>query len=271
MKVKNIINGWGNLLRSKTIGVKDHIQAQADQRLAICKSCNLYNGTTCSTKKANHVVTGEELVGCGCPISAKVMSQHDTCPIGKWQQMLNKKVWNFATALANYDKVAIRDNNIKADVMLYNLKEENMFASIDKTLTIPYMTMAMYAAKHLVKTVKLIDAREVLNYSERAKIFMPSESFITMLNSQSIDVPNQTSILWVTRSMAEEMSEAKFQNAMDWCNSEIFNKTKKQVYYIVTDTWNSDIKKELDNLGIFYEDSILCEVFLNLNDNDYRS
>ena len=264
MKVKHIVNGWGNLLRSKLIGVKDHLTIQAAQRKAICKECTLFNGATCSVITGKHVITGEDTLGCGCPIAAKTMAEHDSCPLGKWNAMLNKTVWEYAIALAKYNKVVMHDKNTSSDVVLYNVREDNMFSSLDQSLMIPYTVLAKYADEGRLKTIKLIDGRDVLDYSERAKIFIPTDSFISMLEYNGVE-PNTTIIVWVTRVMAEDMSNAKFQQAVDFACQQVFNETKVSINYVVTDTWNDDVKKELDNLNVFYEGSTLCDAFENLD------
>lgn len=83
-KIKQIIEGWSKLAYDKLVGLPPETQELAAERLAICNACPVRTGNRCDPKKAgNHVETHEQKSGCGCIISAKVVSG-SPCPLGKW-------------------------------------------------------------------------------------------------------------------------------------------------------------------------------------------
>ena len=51
-------------------GLKTLPQAQRDQRLAVCGTCEHHTGVRCRV--------------CGCFTSVKTWLPHERCPIGKW-------------------------------------------------------------------------------------------------------------------------------------------------------------------------------------------
>lgn len=91
-KLKEILDGHVNELKSK-IGIENQKQQEIfDIRTSICNSCPLKSGNTCNTKKFINPETFEvSLVkkegfvkGCGCRLSAKQKSPSSKCPAGFW-------------------------------------------------------------------------------------------------------------------------------------------------------------------------------------------
>lgn len=61
------------------------LQLLYEKRIAICNVCPMrYNNFCNPGKKIKHVVTGKLVRGCGCNLSAKVLSKNSKCPAGKW-------------------------------------------------------------------------------------------------------------------------------------------------------------------------------------------
>ena len=83
--VSQILTGWGNLVKSHFVELAPELKAQSSNRLLICNSCDMRNGGTCNpSKTGKHVVTGQEVRGCGCRLAAKALSPGSICPLGKW-------------------------------------------------------------------------------------------------------------------------------------------------------------------------------------------
>ena len=83
--VSQILTGWGNLVKSHFVELAPELKAQSSNRLLICNSCDMRNGGTCNpSKTGKHVVTGQEVRGCGCRLAAKALSPGSVCPLGKW-------------------------------------------------------------------------------------------------------------------------------------------------------------------------------------------
>ena len=83
--VEQILTGWGNLVKSHFVDLEPNLKAESEKRLTTCNSCDMRNGGTCSPNKTGiHVITGEEVRGCGCRLAAKALSPGSVCPLGKW-------------------------------------------------------------------------------------------------------------------------------------------------------------------------------------------
>lgn len=84
-QIVNILEGWGNILRS-TFGLLDEeSQRLSAERLYHCDTCDMRTHNTCDTAKYGyHIKTGKRVHGCGCNIAAKTLSRGSECPIGKW-------------------------------------------------------------------------------------------------------------------------------------------------------------------------------------------
>ncbi len=96
MEIKNIYEGWRNLLREKIFeNVDDPIAAK---KIEICSNCKLLTKMlTCNpniSEKIKHEFyygkqlrkQGETYHGCGCFIPAKARSK-SKCPLGKWEDI----------------------------------------------------------------------------------------------------------------------------------------------------------------------------------------
>lgn len=83
--IEQILTGWGNYMKSHFVELDPELKAEGQKRLEICDPCDMRNGGTCSTgKTGKHVVTGQEVRGCGCRLAAKALSPGSQCPLGKW-------------------------------------------------------------------------------------------------------------------------------------------------------------------------------------------
>lgn len=84
-QLSQILSGWGNKIKD-TFGMLDEETKEISRkRLVHCDSCYMRSGTACDPRKQmKNNVTGEIVRGCGCNISAKSMSPHSSCPLGKW-------------------------------------------------------------------------------------------------------------------------------------------------------------------------------------------
>jgi len=70
MEIKNIIEGWKNLLGFKVM--PEEQKAIVEQRAAICAGCEF---------RHEHL---DLCLVCLCYIPAKIRTVEDTCPKGKW-------------------------------------------------------------------------------------------------------------------------------------------------------------------------------------------
>lgn len=91
-KLKEIIDGHINELKSK-IGIVDQEKEKIFEiRKKICINCPLKSGNTCSTSKYINPKTLDVstlpkvgyIRGCGCRLSAKQKSPSSECPAGFW-------------------------------------------------------------------------------------------------------------------------------------------------------------------------------------------
>ena len=84
-KLKEIFDGWGNLVKDKFGILNEEIKIMAQIRLEQCHICSMRSGNVCDpTKKIKHIVTEQMVSGCGCSLSAKTLSPDSECPAGKW-------------------------------------------------------------------------------------------------------------------------------------------------------------------------------------------
>jgi hypothetical protein len=85
LKLKEIFEGWGNVLKDKIKGVDPELKNLSKLRLLQCNDCALRNGYVCSPSRVGkHIETGVMTKGCGCAIPAKTLSPNSKCPLGKW-------------------------------------------------------------------------------------------------------------------------------------------------------------------------------------------
>jgi len=84
-KIKNILDGWANLIKDRFNELEPHVKEISQERLSICDSCDIRLGSICNPRKMGiHIKTGKLSKGCGCNIAAKTMSVRSQCPLGKW-------------------------------------------------------------------------------------------------------------------------------------------------------------------------------------------
>jgi len=84
-QIREIIEGWANVIKDQFDAVDPVTKAISKKRLQLCNECALRQGNTCSPQiYGYHVITNERKVGCGCNISAKTLSPSSQCPLGKW-------------------------------------------------------------------------------------------------------------------------------------------------------------------------------------------
>ena len=83
LKLKNIVNGWKNLIIDNPV-----VERVAIHRANICAECPfavMSSGVhTLVVDNKTTQIRGMKCSKCGCPLSAKVRSSFDYCPIGKW-------------------------------------------------------------------------------------------------------------------------------------------------------------------------------------------
>ena len=84
-KIKEIIEGWGNMFWQNFESMAPELQERYDTRLSVCHDCKIRTGFMCDpTKTGTNVETGKISRGCGCHLRAKAMSPSSKCPLGKW-------------------------------------------------------------------------------------------------------------------------------------------------------------------------------------------
>jgi len=78
----HIVNGWKNY-----IFPDENVERLAYNRAEICSECeNAKPGTYEKLMKDRTLkeVEGMKCSVCGCPLSTKLRSENETCPLGKW-------------------------------------------------------------------------------------------------------------------------------------------------------------------------------------------
>lgn len=84
-KLNEILLGWANLVKDKFSTLNEETKIMAQIRLEQCNKCHMRTGNICSpSKQIKHIVTEQQVKGCGCVIPAKVLSPNSECPAGKW-------------------------------------------------------------------------------------------------------------------------------------------------------------------------------------------
>lgn len=82
INIANILNGWKNYVFKN----KD-IEELAKQRAVICANCDFSKKGSYQQLMPDYSlknVKGYKCNKCGCPLSAKLRSEKETCPINKW-------------------------------------------------------------------------------------------------------------------------------------------------------------------------------------------
>ena len=66
--------------------IKDpEIEALAEERLAICRVCPLFNNYKCDSARTTTNDKGQLVHGCTCNLKKKVRNKNEKCtPLGKW-------------------------------------------------------------------------------------------------------------------------------------------------------------------------------------------
>lgn len=82
-KLQHIVNGWTNLI------IEDPVAEEiALRRASICASCPFAEEvgglSMIAVDNRTKQIRGMKCGKCGCPLSAKVRSLNDHCPIGQW-------------------------------------------------------------------------------------------------------------------------------------------------------------------------------------------
>jgi hypothetical protein len=92
MNINHIIEGWANYIKDRFDVLPEDIKLISEARLMLCNYCEIREGGSCSPSKiGKHIITGEEVNGCGCYIAAKSMALDAKCPLGKWETRTNKE------------------------------------------------------------------------------------------------------------------------------------------------------------------------------------
>lgn len=81
IKIKNILNGWGNFIEKSEV-----TETVAESRAKICATCfECKEGKLLALIKDDlKEVEGHYCALCYCPISAKIRSINERCPLSKW-------------------------------------------------------------------------------------------------------------------------------------------------------------------------------------------
>jgi hypothetical protein len=81
MWVKNVLNGWGNYINGS-----ETINELARDRAKKCSTC-IHLVTESLLRKLPDAITtiqGKKCNKCGCPLSSKLRSLNEHCPIKLW-------------------------------------------------------------------------------------------------------------------------------------------------------------------------------------------
>lgn len=84
MDIRGIITGWANLTLKELNSLSPEIRQMGEKRLKICHQCPVRTGNRCDPNKTIKNKDGDRIKGCGCVLSAKVLSPSSKCPAGKW-------------------------------------------------------------------------------------------------------------------------------------------------------------------------------------------
>jgi hypothetical protein len=234
MNVKNIFNGWWNLLKQKTVGHQECIEQQVKYRESICTNCKVNKSNICSnTREDFHIYTGEKVSGCNCPLAAKVNSYSDTCPLGKWFEMKNENDWVNLQAISNCDKLIYKNQ------LIINNKQKKFYSNVNGSLILPYIHINPVNLKKFI----ILNVKEYLIYNERTFILNFKEELknkIEELWSEVIPDYNTDMILWIVNDF--DMNETKLRN----CTERYINQfDSKKIKFCYT---KSDNKEELNKL-----------------------
>ena len=80
IKVSNILDGWKNFIDKSEVAEK-----LASERAEKCSKCeNAIKSNLLFFKDSLKEIQGYKCNKCQCPLSAKVRSKNEKCPIDKW-------------------------------------------------------------------------------------------------------------------------------------------------------------------------------------------
>jgi hypothetical protein len=84
-KLNEILDGWGNLIKSNFGLLGEEYRLMAEERLLHCNVCPIRSDNTCDPNKMIlNEKTNQMVSGCGCNIAAKTLSRASKCPADKW-------------------------------------------------------------------------------------------------------------------------------------------------------------------------------------------
>jgi hypothetical protein len=84
-QLNEILDGWGNLIKSNFGLLDEETRTLAESRLIHCNVCSIRSANTCDTNQTLlNVKTNKVVKGCGCNIAAKTLSRASKCPADKW-------------------------------------------------------------------------------------------------------------------------------------------------------------------------------------------
>jgi len=80
-KLSNILNGWQNFIEKSEV-----TENLAKERAEKCADCPMNKKGILTTLIGDKLteVQGRYCSECMCPLSAKIRSENETCPINKW-------------------------------------------------------------------------------------------------------------------------------------------------------------------------------------------
>ena len=80
MKMMNIIDGWRNLL----LGLENDLAKERSEHCTRCDHAKMGTYEKLIGESKIIEIQGMKCEKCGCPLSAKLRSKNETCPIKKW-------------------------------------------------------------------------------------------------------------------------------------------------------------------------------------------
>ncbi len=255
MKIGNIINGWSNLIQSKLLGISSYIEAQSKIRESICDTCPANKKNICDhSVKMIHSITQDAVEGCGCPLSAKVMAQHDECPAGKWFAMVKESTWNHVMAISKYKKLAIANTRGTHSYMYNN--NEGMFVSDQGLVYTSYIQMARYHADNKLLTVNLLDAVELFKLNESTNSFIIDDNAIEFIRK----LQARETILWMPKYMIPHISMELFIQKCSILVESLFEITRHDIKFIhTTDNDLAPVRKILEIKGVYLDGSFIMQ------------
>lgn len=78
MSLKHVVQGYSNAALDKVGGLNDQKKKIAEDRLKICKKCDILD--------TDNMICVKDRGGCGCKMDKKVYAMSASCPTGKWNK-----------------------------------------------------------------------------------------------------------------------------------------------------------------------------------------